>query len=226
MSCLTWAAHQRHGLVGIERRPPAWSRCGDSSYVLLKRHDTYAFLYSLWALMPVAYTKVIRAMTLKSDVTERGSGSRRRRTATFAAVSTAALMLSLVPVGAQAAPDDKDLTFYAAPEGRDIGECQDQHPCSLDRVQEVVREEARKAKGDITVQLADGTYRIPPARCVPRPGRRPGRRAGQLGRGSRGQAGDHRVARLSGWSLHDAGDRHLRGEHPAVSTPASSTSTA
>lgn len=78
----------------------------------------------------------------------------------FAAVSIAALALSMVPVSAQATPPDKDQTFYASPDGSDTGECQEQHPCTLDRVQDVVRAEARKAKGDITVELADGTYRI------------------------------------------------------------------
>ncbi|QEO16172.1 right-handed parallel beta-helix repeat-containing protein [Agromyces intestinalis] len=78
----------------------------------------------------------------------------------LAAASIGALVVSLVPIGAHAAPPDKDRTFHASPDGRDIGQCQEQHPCSLDRVQQVVRDEVRKAKGDVTVELADGTYRI------------------------------------------------------------------
>ena len=61
---------------------------------------------------------------------------------------------------AQATPPEKDSVYYASPDGRDQGECQQQHPCSLEQVQGVVRHEAAKGKGDVTVVLADGTYRI------------------------------------------------------------------
>ncbi|MDR6972842.1 right-handed parallel beta-helix repeat-containing protein [Leifsonia shinshuensis] len=50
--------------------------------------------------------------------------------------------------------------FYASPDGRDVGECQVQLPCSIEHVQDVVRHTAAKGKGDVTVVLADGTYRI------------------------------------------------------------------
>ncbi|MEV0157226.1 right-handed parallel beta-helix repeat-containing protein [Micromonospora sp. NPDC050686] len=62
--------------------------------------------------------------------------------------------------GASAAPAAKPRIFYASPEGRDLGRCQEQHPCSLAQAQEVVRHEAAKGKGDVTVVLADGVYRI------------------------------------------------------------------
>ncbi|MFC4630991.1 right-handed parallel beta-helix repeat-containing protein [Promicromonospora alba] len=54
----------------------------------------------------------------------------------------------------------KDTVYYASPDGRDHGQCQEQHPCSLEHVQGVVRHAAAKGKGDVTVVLADGTYRI------------------------------------------------------------------
>lgn len=73
----------------------------------------------------------------------------------------AALVLSgLGATVAQAAPPEKDSVFYASPDGRDNGQCQVQHACSLEHVQDVVRHEAAKGKGDVTVVLADGTYRI------------------------------------------------------------------
>jgi hypothetical protein len=74
---------------------------------------------------------------------------------------TAALLLSgLGTSAAQAAPPEHDSVYYASPDGRDQGQCQEQHPCSLEHVQGVVRHTAAKGKGDVTVVLADGTYRI------------------------------------------------------------------
>ncbi|WP_419707629.1 right-handed parallel beta-helix repeat-containing protein [Promicromonospora sp. NFX87] len=73
----------------------------------------------------------------------------------------AALLLSSLGASvAQAAPPQKDKVYYASPDGRDHGQCQEQHPCSLEHVQGVVRHTAAKGKGDVTVVLADGTYRI------------------------------------------------------------------
>ena len=124
-------------------------------------------------------------------------------------------MLSLVPVSAQAAPDDKDLTFYAAPDGRDIGECQDQHPCSLDRVQEVVREEARKAKGDITVELADGTYRISePLAFRAEDGGRDGRKVSWAAAPGAEPEITGSTA-VSGWAVHDAASNVFVANTPA-----------
>ncbi|MFI2363017.1 right-handed parallel beta-helix repeat-containing protein [Promicromonospora sp. NPDC019610] len=70
------------------------------------------------------------------------------------------LAATLAPLqSAQASPQDRDRTYYAAPDGRDVGRCQATRPCSLEHVQDVVRHEARKGR-DITVLLADGTYRV------------------------------------------------------------------
>jgi hypothetical protein len=49
-------------------------------------------------------------------------------------------------------------TFYAAPDGSSSSSCGQSDPCSIERAQAVVR--ATPKDGDITVQLADGTYRI------------------------------------------------------------------
>lgn len=157
-------------------------------------------------------------MTMQSEpsgTTERGSGRRRGRTATFAAVSTAALVLSLVPVSAQAAPADKDQTFYASPDGWDIGVCLEQLPCSLDRVQEVVRHEAQKAKGDIIVELADGTYRIDePLEFRAEDGGHEGRTVTWAAAPDANPEITGSTA-VSGWTLHDAVSNVFVAETPA-----------
>ena len=100
-------------------------------------------------------------MTLMSQTRE--VSVRRKGWWPAAAGSAAAAALLLSGLGtsvAQAAPPEKDSVYYASPDGRDEGQCQEQHPCSLEHVQGVVRHEAAKGKGDVTVVLADGTYRI------------------------------------------------------------------
>ncbi len=100
-------------------------------------------------------------MTLMSRT--RGVSVRRkgRWRAAAGSVGAAALLLSSLGASlAQAAPPEKDAVYYASPDGRDHGQCQEQNPCSLEHVQGVVRHAAAKGKGDVTVVLADGTYRI------------------------------------------------------------------
>ena len=79
----------------------------------------------------------------------------------MAALSAVAVIVSaLVPVpAAQAAPQGKDRTYFAAADGQDVGGCEVRHACSLERAQELVRHEARKGR-DVTVLLEDGTYRL------------------------------------------------------------------
>ncbi|WP_454852590.1 right-handed parallel beta-helix repeat-containing protein [Promicromonospora soli] len=122
----------------------------------------------------------------------------------MAALSAVAVIVStLVPVqAAQAAPQGKDRTYFAAAEGLDIGECEVRRACSLERAQELVRQEARKGR-DVTVLLGDGTYRVSEplvfdaqdggrdghtVRWTAAPGARP------VVSGS---------AAISGWSVHD-----------------------
>ncbi|MGH8868770.1 MAG: right-handed parallel beta-helix repeat-containing protein [Actinomycetes bacterium] len=79
----------------------------------------------------------------------------------LAAVGAATLLASmLVPVAANAALPGKALIVHASPRGLDTGMCDARQPCSLDRTQEVVRGEAAKGESDITVELADGVYRV------------------------------------------------------------------
>ncbi|MFC8797214.1 right-handed parallel beta-helix repeat-containing protein [Promicromonospora sp. NPDC057138] len=84
----------------------------------------------------------------------------RWRAAAGSAGAAALLLSGLGASIAQAAPPEKDTVYYASPDGRDDGQCQEQHPCSLEHVQGVVRHAAAKGKDDVTVVLADGTYRI------------------------------------------------------------------
>jgi hypothetical protein len=98
------------------------------------------------------------SMSRTGEVSVRRKGRWR---ATAGAAGAGALLLSGLGASvAQAAPPEKDSVYYASPDGRDQGECQQQHPCSLEQVQGVVRHEAAKGKGDVTVVLSDGTYRI------------------------------------------------------------------
>ena len=115
-------------------------------------------------------------MTLMSQTRE--VSVRRKGWWPAAAGSAAAAALLLSGLGASvahAAAPEKDSVYYASPDGRDEGQCQEQHPCSLEHVQGVVRHTAAKGKGDVTVVLADGTYRIDQPARVPCAGRRPGR---------------------------------------------------
>lgn len=100
-------------------------------------------------------------MTLMSRTREVSVRRKGRWRAAAGSATAAALLLSGLGASiAQAAPPAKDKVYYASPEGRDHGRCQEQHPCSLEHVQGVVRHTAAKGKGDVTVVLADGTYRI------------------------------------------------------------------
>lgn len=100
-------------------------------------------------------------MTLMSHAREVSVRRKGRWRAAAGCASAAALLLSGLGTSiAQAAPPQKDKVYYASPDGRDHGQCQEQHPCSLEHVQGVVRHAAAKGKGDVTVVLADGTYRI------------------------------------------------------------------
>src|SRR5690349_10421486 len=81
---------------------------------------------------------------------------RGRRSAALALLGTGVALGSvLVPVAAQA---DPATTYYVSPDGKDGGHCSEAKPCSLERAQHVVRPAAKRA--DVTVQLADGTYRL------------------------------------------------------------------
>ncbi|GAA1447910.1 right-handed parallel beta-helix repeat-containing protein [Leifsonia poae] len=62
---------------------------------------------------------------------------------------------ALIPLEAQAAPSS---IYYAAPDGKNAGHCSASMPCSLERAQHVLRPAVKH--GDVTVQLADGTYRL------------------------------------------------------------------
>lgn len=74
----------------------------------------------------------------------------------LAVLGAAAVIASaLIPLKAQAAPAT---IFYAAPDGKDTGHCSQSQPCSLERAQHVLRPSVKH--GDVTVQLADGTYRL------------------------------------------------------------------
>lgn len=100
-------------------------------------------------------------MTLMSRTREISVRRKGRWRAAAGSATAAALLLSGLGASiAQAAPPQKDKVYYASPEGRDHGRCQEQHPCSLEHVQGVVRHAAAKGQGDVTVVLADGTYRI------------------------------------------------------------------
>ncbi|MDQ1130337.1 fibronectin type III domain-containing protein [Microbacterium sp. SORGH_AS_0888] len=80
----------------------------------------------------------------------------RTRTAVLSLLGTSAVVASLLlPAAAHA--DDASV-YYAAPDGSATGDCTASQPCSIERAQEVVR--ADTTDGDVTVQLADGTYRV------------------------------------------------------------------
>ncbi len=100
-------------------------------------------------------------MTLTSRVRDPNIPNRGRGWSAVAAASAGTLLLTgLAPISAQADPPWQGHTFYASPDGRDVGRCQQQNPCSLEHVKEVVQKEAGKGRGDVSVSLADGTYRI------------------------------------------------------------------
>ena len=95
-------------------------------------------------------------MTSTSDSTRSVSRRWRRRASTLAALGVCAVIASaLNPLQAQAAPRT---VYFAAPDGKDSGHCSQSQPCSLERAQHVVGPAAKH--GDVSVQLADGTYRL------------------------------------------------------------------
>jgi hypothetical protein len=95
-------------------------------------------------------------MTSTSDSTRSVSRRWRRRVGAVAALGACAVIASaLIPLQAQAAPRAE---YFAAPDGKDSGHCSQAQPCSLERAQHVVGPAAKQ--GDVTVQLADGTYRL------------------------------------------------------------------
>lgn len=84
-----------------------------------------------------------------------------RRAAPLAFVGTIALLAAVAPLDTAAAtPSTGGQTYYAAPEGQQVGVCEKAQPCSIERVQELAREGILEGEGDVTVILADGTYRI------------------------------------------------------------------
>lgn len=95
-------------------------------------------------------------MTSTSDSTRSVSARWRRRAGLLATLGTCAVIASaLIPLQAQAAPRT---VYFAAPDGKDSGPCSPSQPCSLERAQHVARPAAKQ--GDVSVQLADGTYRL------------------------------------------------------------------
>ncbi|WP_129783954.1 right-handed parallel beta-helix repeat-containing protein [Promicromonospora panici] len=122
----------------------------------------------------------------------------------MAALSAVAVIVStLVPVqAAQAAPQVKDRTYFAAADGLDVGECEVKHACSLERAQELVRQEARKGR-DVTVLLEDGTYRVSePLEFSAQDGGRDGHTVRWTAApGARPVISGS--APISGWSVHD-----------------------
>ena len=129
----------------------------------------------------------------------------RARRRTLALIGGSALLLScLVPTGAQAAPPSSH-TYYAAPDGRDNGQCKEGAPCSLDRAKQLARKLAGKGKQDVVVELADGTYRLSsPLRFDAQDGGRNGHQVSW-----RAAPGAHPVLTgalaVTGWTASDAG---------------------
>ncbi|WP_200935388.1 right-handed parallel beta-helix repeat-containing protein [Aeromicrobium sp. Root344] len=135
-------------------------------------------------------------LTSESRRSTRGS----RTYAALAALGTGIVLASaLVPLSAQA---DPATTYYASPDGKDGGHCSQAMPCSLERAQHVVRPAAKR--GDVTVQLAAGTYRL----------------SDPLSFDANDGGGDHTItwaaapgahpvitgaSKVSGWSKSDAG---------------------
>jgi hypothetical protein len=148
-------------------------------------------------------------MTSTSD--SRRSGARRgRRAALLSLLGTGAVVASaLIPISAQAATGT---TYYAAPDGSASADCSQAAPCSIEQAQQVVRAAAKD--DDITVELADGVYRI----------------TEPLQYGADDGGGDHTVqwaaaadahpvitgaSAVSGWSASDAGSGIWEAPTPA-----------
>ncbi|TQJ12198.1 right-handed parallel beta-helix repeat-containing protein [Kribbella jejuensis] len=95
-------------------------------------------------------------MTLTSESRRSRNRSARRGPAVLALLGAGAVIASvLTAASAQAAPAT---VYYVAPDGKDTGHCSQAMPCTPERAQKIVRPAAKY--GDVTVQLADGTYRL------------------------------------------------------------------
>lgn len=95
-------------------------------------------------------------MTLTSDTQGLTTKRRRRRVTALSVLSAGFVVASaLFPLSAQAAPPT---TYFASPDGSGSGNCVQTRPCSLEHAQNIVRGKAHR--GDVRVELADGTYRI------------------------------------------------------------------
>jgi hypothetical protein len=94
-------------------------------------------------------------------------------------------------------------TYHVAPDGAGSGPCTAEQPCSIERVQQLIRDGSRP-DGDITVLLGDGTYRI----SAPLEFRADdGGRGGHTVRWTAAPGARPVISgavEISGWSLHDA----------------------
>jgi hypothetical protein len=113
-----------------------------------------------------------------------------------------------MPLQAQAAPRT---VYFAAPDGKDSGPCSQSQPCSIKRAQHVVGPAAKR--GDVSVQLADGTYRLSkPLRFGP------GNDGGDHTVNWTAAPGAHPVvtgaSKVTGWSKSDAGSGIWEADTP------------
>lgn len=148
-------------------------------------------------------------MTSTSDSTRSVSGRWKRRTGLLATLGVcAAIASALMPLQAQAAPRT---VYFAAPDGKNSGPCSQSQPCSIKRAQHMADPAAKR--GDVSVQLADGTYRL----------------SEPLRFGPGNDGGDHTVtwtaapnanpvitgaSKVTGWSKSDAGSGIWEADTP------------
>ncbi|WP_433559484.1 right-handed parallel beta-helix repeat-containing protein [Pseudonocardia xinjiangensis] len=144
-------------------------------------------------------------MTTTSRTPTSRSERWRRAAAVAAAGVTASLALAVItPTAALAAPPGEGRTYYVSPDGRDQGSCQQQNPCSIEGAKAVVSREAPKSRGDITVELADGVYRIAKPLQF---GQADGGHDGSTVRWVAAPGAHPEISGatpVSGWSVHDA----------------------
>ncbi len=143
---------------------------------------------------------------MTSRTREYSPGKRGETVLGLASVGAVTLLASmLVPVPASAAPPpDKARIFHVAPQGRDAGSCDVRRPCSLDRAQKVVRAENAKGKGDVTVELADGVYRVSdPLEFRAQDGGRDGHTVSWRA-APRAEPVISGASPVTGWTIHDA----------------------
>ena len=134
------------------------------------------------------------------------SGVSTRKAAPLAFLGTIALLATVAPLNAAvAAPSTGGETYYAAPHGQQAGACEETHPCSIERVQELARQGAVEGEGDVTVILADGTYRITePLEFGPEDGGTDGHTV-QWSAAPEAHPVITGATEISGWSEHDDG---------------------